>query len=357
MAQKRFLFITLISFFVVLFAIACASAERSTEIAKPTPTIARSTETATFVPTPTHPSTAINSYTKETTPPLSLPLSTLMPSGDYLVYRDYQNNQNKLGIISIDGKLKREFSIDGEVVGISKDGKLLAYINGIPAQLFIWEIDKQIKKPISFGCIDLSWSPTKEKFIARCGESIIFFRQEGTSLHRDTILASTAPPAGVGLHYQDPPKWSPNGKWIAYLRTNQATASFQVKPFSEIFIFETPCLDLQILFCADKPVLLSETRGVYDWSPDSRYLVIASDSGTGKDYDVSIVDIFDRRIVKKILNPEQSINSIAWSPDGKWIAYSQYKQENILLLSVLDGKIVSLEGTHHDKILSWITIP
>lgn len=102
------------------------------------------------------------------------------------------------------------------------------------------------------------------------------------------------------------PKWSPNGKWIAYY--SDATGEY------EVYILENK------EYAKPRQLTFNSTGWKFpaEWSPDSRYLVF-----------------FDRSMHLKILDTEsghmtfidtptsEEIKHYSFSPDSKWITYSK----------------------------------
>jgi Tol biopolymer transport system component len=96
-----------------------------------------------------------------------------------------------------------------------------------------------------------------------------------------------------------------------------------------------------------------------NWSPDGRHLVYTSNryDSSQEIYMLSVANKtqgnFDRSVTRLTNHPENNDNLPAWSPDGKRIAFSSYREENwdIYVLDVEDLP----QGTVSDK-LTRLTI-
>ncbi len=117
--------------------------------------------------------------------------------------------------------------------------------------------------------------------------------------------------ASSGVHDRNP-KWSPDGKWIAYV--SDATGE------DEIFITAQDG--------SAKPVQITKGSSNYKyslyWSPDSKK-IMWSDRLQRLNY----VDIDSKKIVEVDKSDIWEIGDYAWSPDSKWITYSKQTDDNV----------------------------
>lgn len=108
------------------------------------------------------------------------------------------------------------------------------------------------------------------------------------------------------------PKWSPDGKWIAYIA--DATGE------DEIYI--------QAPDGNSAPVQITKGSSNYKyalyWSPDSKK-ILWSDRQQRLNY----VDIDEKKVVQVDKSDIGEIGDYTWSPDSKWIAYTKEANENI----------------------------
>lgn len=112
-----------------------------------------------------------------------------------------------------------------------------------------------------------------------------------------------------GIHERNS-KWSPDGKWIAYI--SDATGE------DEIYIMPQDG--------SGSPIQLTEKSDTYKyfllWSPDAKKIMWSD-----KMQRLRYVDI-ETKIVKNVVQAKAwEINNYAWSPDNKWIAYTKPEEE------------------------------
>jgi tricorn protease len=111
------------------------------------------------------------------------------------------------------------------------------------------------------------------------------------------------------------PAWSPDGKWIAYFSDASGEYALHLRD--------------QTGRDAPKAIPLGAPSYFYDptWSPDSTKIVF-----TDKRLSVWYVDVATGKLVKvdtdRYETPFRTLNP-AWSPDGKWIAYTKQLQSNL----------------------------
>lgn len=105
------------------------------------------------------------------------------------------------------------------------------------------------------------------------------------------------------------PRWSPNGKWIAYV--SDRTGRQEVYVSDELGKNTKKLSDID----CDKSVLT--------WSPDSKSLMYA-----GSDHKLRIVDPDSGKTDVVATSDVSNIGGPQFSPDGKWISYS--KQDSLL---------------------------
>ncbi len=119
-------------------------------------------------------------------------------------------------------------------------------------------------------------------------------------------------------------KWSPDGKWIAYIsdRTGE----------DEIYIVDHTG--------AGEPVQITRNAETYKyqlyWSPDSRKILWSD-----RRQRLRFVDIRTKKITEVDHADAWEIRQYTWSPDSKWISYTKPEVDllsNIYLYSLIDGK-------------------
>jgi len=125
-----------------------------------------------------------------------------------------------------------------------------------------------------------------------------------------------------GVHERNP-KWSPDGKWIAYI--SDATGE------DEIYIRSQDGLE--------KPVQITKNSDTYkyafEWSPDSKK-ILWSDQMKRLRY----VDIDSKKITEIEQTPAGELRSFNWSPDSRWIVYTlpRFNTTNVVVVYNLENK-------------------
>ena len=100
------------------------------------------------------------------------------------------------------------------------------------------------------------------------------------------------------------PAWSPDGKCIAYVS--------DVSGEQEIYLIDQKA--------EQKPQKLTSTGGFkYGllWSPDGKKLLYFT-----HDHHLYLLDVNSKKLTDIARNPVDVINSYAWSPDSRWVAYA-----------------------------------
>lgn len=141
--------------------------------------------------------------------------------------------------------------------------------------------------------------------------------------HDLRVAVWRVPPSGGGRHSElaslpfggtvHATAFSPSGKLLAAGSEDRTAATFLVERNFEQ-VASLPC-----------------PAGVrcLAWTSDSRYLA----SG-GEDMQVSIWDIIAERIILQLPQTEDWLQSIAWSPDGSWVASTGFESCNVTLQPV-----------------------
>lgn len=126
-----------------------------------------------------------------------------------------------------------------------------------------------------------------------------------------------------GVHERNS-KWSPDGKWIAYISDASGTGEIYVIPQDG----------------SGKAQQITKNGDTYKyqiyWSPDSKKLLWSD-----KKLRLNYVDIETREIVEVAKAEAWEIRNYCWSPDSKWIAYAKPEANfmtKIYLYSLGTGK-------------------
>lgn len=125
-----------------------------------------------------------------------------------------------------------------------------------------------------------------------------------------------------GVHERNS-KWSPDGKWIAFIADRTGEDEIYIVPQDG----------------SSAPTQITSNAVTYkyqiEWSPDSRK-ILWSDRRQRLRY----VDIQTKAITEVAASPVWEIRDYAWSPDSKWIAYARPEEEvmTTIYLYSLDSK-------------------
>lgn len=366
--------------FIIIWMSACSVRSETQELVF-------STVTATFTltqqveklpnktPVPTITLNSIPTQTEEptitqTVMPTPRPFSfeSLSPS-QYILY--YSEDLSKspdvpynLKIVSINGQFVKTIpGIDGffyDDIRLSPDKKMIAYNDFYNQEIEILDLETNltIHGPKTGYCTGLEWSPDSTKLLITC-ESVYVYSINEKSL--DPIL----------LH--EPEKflpycasiWSPDGKWIVTHRCYDDTNNQDRD--GELFLTDATCIKNSPT-CQSNTRLLEKVRSQFyssAWSPDSRFVAAF--------YSMGLIGVWDIQTgeMRKIVLPTWTggvdvtrWDYIAWSPDGKWLAFSQPDESdiatywNIYIISPEGGEPKLVLGKPEDKfVMGWLTIP
>ncbi|MCJ7645196.1 MAG: PDZ domain-containing protein, partial [Candidatus Aminicenantes bacterium] len=125
-----------------------------------------------------------------------------------------------------------------------------------------------------------------------------------------------------GVHERDS-KWSPDGKWIAYI--SDATGEDEIT--------------IEAQDGSGKPRQLTKDADTYKyqiyWSPDSGKIMWSD-----KKQRLSYVDVETNEVVEVVKAVRWEITQYAWSPDSRWIAYAKPEVDamNKIYLYSLDSR-------------------
>jgi tricorn protease len=136
-----------------------------------------------------------------------------------------------------------------------------------------------------------------------------------------------------GVHERDP-KWSPDGKSIAFISDASGEDEIHVIPAG-----------------GGKDVQVTNTGAPYkyaiEWSPDSKKILWAD-----KQMRLFYVDVASKQV--KLIDQAKvwEIRDYVWSPDSKWVAYARPEQEGmqkVYLHSLEQGKSFTVTTGWHDS--------
>ncbi|MBI5472596.1 MAG: PD40 domain-containing protein [Ignavibacteriae bacterium] len=133
-----------------------------------------------------------------------------------------------------------------------------------------------------------------------------------------------------GVHERNS-KWSPDGKWIAYVSDASGEDEVYVEPQNG---------SLPAGRHGAPPTQLTKNADTYKyqiyWSPDSKKLLWAD-----KKLRLHYVDVESKKVTEVAQAKAWEYSDYSWSPDSKWIAYAQQEEKtmsNVYLYSIETGK-------------------
>jgi dipeptidyl aminopeptidase/acylaminoacyl peptidase len=226
-------------------------------------------------------------------------------------------------------------------VAISPDASRVAWVEGIPESpgdtiIRVAEL-KEATKPLRISAAPdyskhaeghVAWSPDSKQLAflsdaGSVGQSQLYVTDfSRTGLRKLTNLTG----------FLDEPRWSPDGKSIALLFTENApratgplepmtveTGVIESKVYEQrISVVDTASLQVKTLSPAD--IYVYE----YDWSPDGKSFALTAAHGAG-DANWYVAQLYtlpvDSGEMKPIYKPSQQIAIPRWSPDGKTVAF------------------------------------
>jgi tricorn protease len=114
-----------------------------------------------------------------------------------------------------------------------------------------------------------------------------------------------------GIHERNS-KWSPDGKWIAYVSDASGEDEIYMRPQDG----------------SGEQVQLTHNGDVYKyeiaWSPDSKHIVWGD-----KKLRLQYVDVDSKNITTVVQAKVWEIRDYAWSPDSKWLAYTKQEENQM----------------------------
>src|SRR5258708_2055222 len=254
--------------------------------------------------------------------------------------------QKPRGVTPLDNVLSTLFATHNfKQAAISPDGNSVAWVeevhskNGVVSGSTVIYV-KNLKsgappKRIGAGLADslhaesdVAWSPDNQKIAflsdaAKKGQLQLY------------VTNATAGPAKILTNVKGflaNPGWSPDGKTIAILFTENATRA------SGPLVAETPATgEIKDTFFEQRLAVVDLPTGKltqitpadtyiyeYDWSPDGKHFVVSSALGNGdNNWWVAELSTLDATtgLLKSIYKPKLQIANPVWSPDGKQIAF------------------------------------
>jgi Tol biopolymer transport system component len=249
------------------------------------------------------------------------------PSGDVIYFvRGYRGARN-IWKMTVDPETMRATGIDRLTTGpgpdaevaVSTDGRRLAF-TAKSQRIRTWLFPFDATRGHITGSGEAITSPGRlsiDPTLSRDGTKVAFTVPHGESLglsfvdvRNEVWVKSLVDGSEVPVISDDYsrwiPRWSPDGKQLAYQRRNRRTNDRQLMLWSSQSHEEKP---------------LGSPRGVWDWSPDGKWLLDSGQDG------ISVVPVaaapHAEAAAQKVISPDPAYQLYQpyFSPDGRWIVF------------------------------------
>ena len=256
---------------------------------------------------------------------LSIPHSPLYPLGEWLGGALPLNTQVvEDGELPVDAEATRVAILGAE----GEDGDFGQKPEPLKTPAAIGQAEESNEKKITVHAIrvpddlilgwDIDISPDGTQFAYMPFPEVPALREPAIALYPLTELDPNAPAERKTIYVDASrsvqlaqPKWSPDGKWIAFYRRE-----YSPKDHGHYDVYLIPASGGKMRFLAHAD---SEQYDRLSWSPDSKELAFVKMKGKGTD--IWIVTL-STGAVRPFTTDGKENTDPSWSPDGKWIFYS-----------------------------------
>ena len=256
---------------------------------------------------------------------LSLPYSPLYPLGKWLGGSlPLKTQVTEDGELPVDVEATRVAILGAE----GEDGNFGRRPKPSKLPATIGQVEETNEKKITVTAIRvpddllLGWSidisPDGTQFVYMPFPEEVALRVPAIALYPLTRLDSNTPAERKTIYVDNlgnvqhvDPKWSPDGKWIAFYRREYSRDD---SGHYDLHLIPASGGEMQFLAHADAEY----SRGL-SWAPDSKKLAYVKMKG--KDKDIWIVSLSNGAVRPFTTDGKENANP-SWSPDGKWIFYS-----------------------------------
>jgi serine/threonine protein kinase/Tol biopolymer transport system component len=159
--------------------------------------------------------------------------------------------------------------------------------------------------------------------VSKDGQWVAYVMFPEGALWRSRVDGSERLQLSYAPMYASLPKWSPDGKWIAFFSTTTGKTA-------KIYLVSPEGGNTQELLPED-----AGSEADPNWSPDGKSIVFGAIYAAAKQ-GIRVADVKTREV--RALSGSQQLFSPRWSPDGKWIAAVRSNSQSLMLFDVARQK-------------------
>jgi Tol biopolymer transport system component len=248
-------------------------------------------------------------------------------SGDVIYFERVYRGARNIWKMTVDPETMQATRIDRLTTGpgpdagvaVSTDGRRLAF-TAKSQRIRTWLFPFDATRGHITNSGEAITSPGRlsvEPNLSRDGTKVAFFVPHGESLglgyldvRNEAWVKSLVDGSEVPVISDDYsrwfPRWSPDGKQLAYERRNRRTNERQLMLWSSQSHEEKP---------------LGSNLGVWDWSPDGKWLLAGTDEGGICLVPVAAAPHGETAVKKIASDPAYQLYRPHFSPDGRWIVF------------------------------------
>ncbi len=325
-----------------------------------TPSLIQSVTQTKLINTPSSPS--VTEVFLPTTTPTLAPISANLASGNYLMcYKLGEDGSSKHGyleVIDVAGDQTKRVSpldplVDWDAGTYTTDGKYYVY-RSQNKNIFIVNLIDWSQNPVpDIGICNYSGIG----YLNKDGNQLLFQCGEDIKLKvinvRDGTLAGVIPDPDQRDLMLLQGRWSPDGKWIAYIGTENKR-DYNVGPY----IASVDCLQ-NTEACQKKVMNIGICIGgcTYWWTSDNFLAVDYTN-----DYPNQI-GFFDPQTGTLVRNEDlggvDNLADYSWSPDGRYLVIENTRENGARVVKeITSGEVLfDLDDVGCDLFLGWLSIP
>lgn len=306
------------------------------------------------------PSSATPPLLRKTPTITPIPFSRI-PSNEYIVVSDWIGPGTFQGelvpvlrLISLSGQDLGVLTYGAFSPGLSGDGTLVAYLHegidnlsSISIRDLFEGFDRHLNLTLESAQLPF-WSPSAQHIAIAANDSVIVI--DTSSGHATELVdcLDLSLKLDMGI-YCDVFGWSPDDKWIAYQR--EVDPPVPHAPGEGLRLLSGACIG-EPSSCALADYLVLPTVSSFAWAPDGLAFAVSTPEGGIRIFDIGAW------ATTRTIPLDTPAESILWSRDGRWLAYSAKDGEEVGLISVATGAQQPIwHSDHAIAIVSWLSVP